>query len=98
MIQSLLSGEKFSFGLLTNTFDIDEISSDSVKGINRIEILTVSSDITIHLTDSSDIEVTLKGVFRTTEINRFDWKKARKDPLYPLRSNTRKGESIPPPI
>ncbi|MGI6563387.1 MAG: DUF4097 family beta strand repeat-containing protein [Clostridia bacterium] len=66
MIQSLLSGEKFSFGLLTNTFDIDEISSDSVKGINRIEILTVSSDITIHLTDSSDIEVTLKGVFRTT--------------------------------
>lgn len=66
MIQSLLSGEKFSFGLLTNTFDIDEISSDSVKGINRIEILTVSSDITIHLTDSSDIEVALKGVFRTT--------------------------------
>lgn len=64
-VQNLFSGESSSRLGILNTYDINDSFSESVNGIDSIDISSVSSDITVYITEDPDITVKLYGTYRT---------------------------------
>ncbi len=65
MIQNLFSKDTSSSFGFTKSFDINDTFSDSINGIKKIEVSSVSSEITVFITEEPDVTVKLYGTYRT---------------------------------